>query len=118
MKTFTRLSTLSKFTDIVPSTELQIEIVATLIAYVEADDDPTEKMTLLENNFGNGDRNVMGEALQAISAEYGRNLLMHAAALGNERWFLELARETVGRVSVAPVYRIVITVLAVVYLLK
>lgn len=68
---------------------------------IVVDDDPTEMLTQLEKDLGDGAGDIMGEALQAKSVEDGRTLLMHAAASGNARWVLQLAEETRGRVSVA-----------------
>lgn len=97
---FIPASPLSKPTRLVRSTEPQFNRLSKCI---EEDDDPTGKIALLRLRkvHSNGARNVMREALQAKSMEHSRNLLMHAAALGKERWFLALVREIAERVSVA-----------------
>lgn len=93
-------------TRLIPSTESQLKTMAHLGKCIEADDDPTENIALLEKELGDGARNVMREALQAKSVEHGRDLLMRAAALGNQRWFRALVREMVERVSVTSMVQV------------
>lgn len=54
----------------------------------------------VESGSGGDVEPLMDEALQSKCPEDGQNLLMYAAAQGNEAWFIGLVGEIRSRVSV------------------
>lgn len=52
-----------------------------------------------KNALGGDMESLMDEALQSKCPEDGQNLLMYAAAQGNEAWFIHLAGDIRSRVS-------------------
>lgn len=75
-----------------------MKIVANLIKCIEAGTDPAGKMEQLGKEHGGRRQSIMREILQPKSAEHGRNLIMHAAALGKKSWFIALVKVNIPSV--------------------
>lgn len=93
---------MSKPTRLVRSTELQMITMENLVTRMKADDDPEEAIKELEEKTQRA-QNSMSKALQAKAVQDGRTFLMHAAALGNKRWFLALVSKINATVSIVSI---------------